>query len=521
MQFRIKKLFPLICLSIIGLILFCNLTVNAQPATPIENSLRQCSISPTEQIKTTNKDAKESIENRQIPLSMSNVVKDHNGSGEIREVSLGDRIKVNVNGLSKAIKKDSQFDPNQLVLQLNGYPLKNVRGTYLEPDQLIFQLAHQETSSNEWNAILEAVWHEKRTVLVTVGCPDGQRIQFKDPKDLRSNTLTILLWDSARRYIILIPIGLLLFVVFTKEFRDALRGSGITSNRVFSLGRFQLAWWSYLILFSFLGLYAVTGSYQNIITSQSMILLGISTATTVGSSMIDSNGENRQIDPDAETYLKKLDDRFKELKKFDGAKQIAKIIAHIKGIDTQLVNLDSTMSSIQDHLSKTNDPNSLKLKESLDSYKSQKITLQNDKAQCQKNRDSIKGWKHRREKELSKVKEEMNRIEQQSENFFKDILTNPSGEINLHRYQIFIWTIVLGGIFIYQVLTSFKTPEFDANLLTLQGISSGTFLALKSQEKPLQGGQEKPIEKEFTDIPKTDLEEKSLNDTTEVDNPTK
>ncbi len=521
MQFRIKKLFPLISLSIIGLILFCNLTVNAQPAAQIENNFARCSISPTEQIKTTNKDGKESIESRPISLSLANVVKDNNGLGEVREASLGDRIKVNVNGLSKAIKKDSQFDPNQLVLQLNGYTLKNIHGTYLEPDQLIFQLAHQEASSNEWNAILEAVWNEKRTILVTVGCPDGQRIQFKDPKDLRNNTLTILLWDSARRYIIFIPIGLLLFVVFTKEFRDALRGSGITSNRVFSLGRFQLAWWSYLILFSFLGLYSVTGSHQNIITSQSMILLGISTITTVGSSVIDSSDENRQIDPDAENYLKELDDRFNWLKNFDGAKRTAKIDAHIKAIDTQLINLDAKMTKIQDQIISSDDLKNEDFKVNLERCNSLKVNLQNNKDRWYKGRETTRSWKQRRAKELCKVKEEMNKIEQQSENFFKDILTNPSGEINLHRYQIFIWTIVLGGVFIYQVLTSFKMPEFDANLLTLQGISSGTFLALKSQEKPLKGGQEKPMKEEFTDIPKTDLEEIPLNDTTGVNNPTK
>ena len=89
------------------------------------------------------------------------------------------------------------------------------------------------------------------------------------------------------------------------------------------------------------------------------------------------------------------------------------------------------------------------------------------------------------DEELANIKKDMNDIEQQSKNFFNDILTNPSGEINLHRYQIFIWTLVLGLVFIYQVLTTFKMPEFDTNLLALQGISSGTFLALKSQEKPL------------------------------------
>jgi hypothetical protein len=85
----------------------------------------------------------------------------------------------------------------------------------------------------------------------------------------------------------------------------------------------------------------------------------------------------------------------------------------------------------------------------------------------------------------------MNKIEQQSKDFFNDVLTNPSGEINLHRYQIFVWTLVLGLIFIFEVLTKLKMPEFEQNLLALQGISSTTFLSLKSQEKQLTDNQQK------------------------------
>jgi hypothetical protein len=485
MQFRIKKLFRLISLSIVVLILCFNLTVNAQSVPQIENSLSQCSVSPTEQIKVTNKEKQESIEIRPISLSQLSVAKENISSGEFREISLGERIKVTINGLSRAIKKDTQFDPNQLVLQLNGYTLKNIRGTYLDPDQLIFQIAHQEAYNNEWNAILEAVWNEKRNVLVTVGCPDGQRIQFKDSKDLRSNTITILLWHSARKYIVLLPIILLVIVVFTKQFHDALRGSGITSNRVFSLGRFQLAWWSYLILFSFLGLYAVTGSYQNIITSQSMVLLGISTFTTVGGSIIDATGENKQTDLEKENYLKELDSKYKFWQNFNVNKRVKKFDSKIRNIDSHLKQLENQSN------------------------------LENEKEQLKLERDNEKKiWKWRKERGILDLKAKMNCIEQQSENFFIDILTNPSGEINLHRFQIFIWTLVLGGIFIYQVLTSFKTPEFDANLLTLQGISSGTFLALKSQEKSLNGATEESEqeESEQEEISKPNMDSSIKND---------
>ena len=45
------------------------------------------------------------------------------------------------------------------------------------------------------------------------------------------------------------------------------------------------------------------------------------------------------------------------------------------------------------------------------------------------------------------------------------------------------WTIALGIIFLYSAYTTLATPNFDANLLTLPGISSGTYLGFKFPEQ--------------------------------------
>src|SRR5579859_6809574 len=52
-----------------------------------------------------------------------------------------------------------------------------------------------------------------------------------------------------------------------------------------------------------------------------------------------------------------------------------------------------------------------------------------------------------------------------------------------HRYQMLAWTIALGITFIYSAYTTLATPNFDANLLTLLGISSGTYLGFKFPEQ--------------------------------------
>jgi len=60
-----------------------------------------------------------------------------------------------------------------------------------------------------------------------------------------------------------------------------------------------------------------------------------------------------------------------------------------------------------------------------------------------------------------------------------DILSDDTG-VNFHRFQMAVWTLVLGIVFIQQVYVSLAMPQFDATLLGLMGISSGTYLGMKS-----------------------------------------
>ncbi len=76
-----------------------------------------------------------------------------------------------------------------------------------------------------------------------------------------------------------------------------------------------------------------------------------------------------------------------------------------------------------------------------------------------------------------------NRIFEESKegNFFKDILSDDAG-YSVHRVQMVIWTIILGIIFIHEVIVEQRMPQFDTNLLLLMGISSTGYVGLKSIE---------------------------------------
>ena len=55
--------------------------------------------------------------------------------------------------------------------------------------------------------------------------------------------------------------------------------------------------------------------------------------------------------------------------------------------------------------------------------------------------------------------------------------------ITFHRFQIVVLTLILGTVFVSEVLTKLAMPAFDPTLLVLMGISSGTYLGFKVSAK--------------------------------------
>jgi hypothetical protein len=66
--------------------------------------------------------------------------------------------------------------------------------------------------------------------------------------------------------------------------------------------------------------------------------------------------------------------------------------------------------------------------------------------------------------------------------FLTDIMSDENG-ISIHRFQMVGWTIILTFVLVYGVRTNLTMPEFSETLLTLMGISSGTYVTLRVPEK--------------------------------------
>lgn len=78
--------------------------------------------------------------------------------------------------------------------------------------------------------------------------------------------------------------------------------------------------------------------------------------------------------------------------------------------------------------------------------------------------------------------------------FFDDILSDQN-QISFHRFQMVVWALVLGLVFIRSVCSALQMPQFSTNELTLMGISAGTYIVSKfppsakkhrHPERPLQ-----------------------------------
>jgi hypothetical protein len=68
-----------------------------------------------------------------------------------------------------------------------------------------------------------------------------------------------------------------------------------------------------------------------------------------------------------------------------------------------------------------------------------------------------------------------------SQGWYLDLLSDQSG-VSFHRLQMAVWTLVLAFVFVRAVRVDVLMPDFDATLLGLLGVSSGTYLGFKFPE---------------------------------------
>lgn len=70
-----------------------------------------------------------------------------------------------------------------------------------------------------------------------------------------------------------------------------------------------------------------------------------------------------------------------------------------------------------------------------------------------------------------------------SKSCLKDVLTDMQGGDTFYRWQMFVATLLLGGVFIIELVRNFVMTDFDLTMLGLMGISASTYLGFKWPER--------------------------------------
>jgi hypothetical protein len=343
-------------------------------------------------------------------------------------VELRGRIGVRVQGLKqlrdqKQCLETSTGQKRDIVLYLDRQPLPHVvAAPPSDPDTniLYFPLTRTEDARGVWTYLLGRPGLKTRNVEVSVGIDD----QFAVPSQFSVALRAIPpVWFSFWVLIFAgLAIGFFLLARRSNVLRDPV-SAPYGARPPYSLARVQAAWWFFLILASYLLIGMVTGDFSTSITGTTLVLLGISAGTAVGSAFIDAGKTSLTNDAQDTANATALWD---ELKKLD-------------------VEIQQSADAV-----KSGNPSEARKLASQEALRTEKLSM-------------------------------YRKLTHQSESFLLDILSDTGG-VNFHRFQMMAWTLILGFIFVGHVYRDLAMPQFNETLLALLGVSAGTYLGLKIPE---------------------------------------
>ena len=390
----------------------------------------------------------------------------------------GDEIWVDVYNLERwrreledEKKLPEKNDIKDLILYLNHRPLTGVAPVYSdevstwtggakdEPPveykitTVYFPLVRNDTSKPTWSHLLSQPVLDRR-VVVSVGFDNGAEMRSNLRPDAQGEQkpdqqffLTIIPKFRTAVGFIVILIALIAFFAlarYTHIIRDAASPRRPDGRRPYSLARGQMAFWFFLVIASYFFLWVVTGDMDTLNTSV-LALIGISAGTALGSAFVDA------------------------------AKPVS-----VGSFGNQPI-VDVTRPHLE-VLSELNQLRADTQKELETLQKARTLISPSDKQALDDN-----------EQQQNEVRERLASYRWQSAYFawptWKGVMYDLLAENNLisfHRFQIFVWTLILGIMFVASVYNELAMPEFSATLLGLLGISAGTYVGFKLPETKAQ-----------------------------------
>ena len=352
-------------------------------------------------------------------------------------VGLNDELWVQLSALPPE-QNSPPLDVKQYALYLNGAEVVGLVATRFDPKQhaLVFRLKRSDDNAAVWTALLGSAAAFHVPVRVSLGEKLAQEKAFQPTiqgEDAES-TFQLQVISGWRLSIATVVVLIVAGLVFGRArhsttLRDNLLPQVDPARQPYSLGRWQMAFWFTLIFASFMFLLFLLGDY-NTISPQALALMGISGATALAAVAVDD-----YKDTPADAANRGL--RALGLHSY----------ADVARIKQELVDRQAELHA-NGSLSKHR---ILQLQaEILD----RQILLRTYD-------DAIRPFV--------------------TEGWFKDLTTDLNGSA-LHRLQVFCWTWVLGGVFIFGVYRDLAMPNFSATLLALMAISSAGYVGFKFPE---------------------------------------
>ena len=341
------------------------------------------------------------------------------------QARLGDMVTVTVDNLAKLVAANGDGCAN-LVLFLNGFPIQGVSPARCDPDDghAGFHLVRNAGNSEAWNSLLGRPDSLQKNVTVAVGPSSTRSI----PQALRGHSeqnvvLQLEVIPKAQFWVFtLVAVALIVALVMLGRRTALLRESGGDPTRPGHKRPYSLGRTQQAFWVALVVLAYVfvylVTSNLDSLTSSSLLLIAISSGTALGGQLM-ARGQKDSL---AQKLAKLQANRAEAAANLDKLTASGADGSAVKVAKDTLAALDGQVAAALAALAK----------------------------------DDSKG-------------------------FLADLVYDQDG-VSLQRLQIVVWTVVLGGIFVNQVYVGLTMPEFSATLLTLMGLSSGTFLAGKSQE---------------------------------------
>jgi len=368
-----------------------------------------------------------------------------------------------VKSLEEKKKKPENSEIRDLILYLDHIPLKGVSPIYWHErtwsiggvppvettDTTVgFSLVRNENSKEGWSHVLNQPVFTRKTI-VSVGFANGEEMPSELTPDKNTGKkdqqfyLTVIPKFRTAFGLILILGALIAFLALARHtdiIRDAAAPRRPDGQRPYSLARGQMAFWFFLVIASYFFLWKVTGDMDTLNPSV-LGLIGISAGTALGSAFVDA----AKPGPTSSSGNPPI---------VDVTRPHVEVLAELKQLraDTQ---------------------------QELEALQKARVSISPSDEQALNDN----------EQQQNEVRERLANYRWQSAYFawptWKGVMHDLLAEnnvISFHRFQIFVWTLILGIMFVASVYNELAMPQFSATLLGLLGISAGTYIGFKLPE---------------------------------------